>query len=204
MNGKETMMETLGELERPHIVTYALIELLNIAISRLVAVEAYQEAVKSHGLHAEKDSWFSIAFEAILECLVLDIASLLDKGKIQIRKTVSTNCNFKELKYVLENTENGPVRFHGIIDRIDALCDANKDLLPDKLRHKRIAHKDLDELFNHDTTSVIELARMKAFLMEGRCITSDLMEMLVGARLKPYDFEAVKQSQIASILRPDQ
>lgn len=190
-------MGTRSELEQVHIVAYGLSKLVEEAISILQGILAFGDNYPMRASSNAKEDWYSLAYSALLKNLVLEAASLLDHAKY--RK--ESNCNFKELKYVLENCDETKQKYQTVIADIDELLAKHENVLPDDLRHKVIAHKDLDKLFAGEeyTVNLIEISR---FLMEGYKVVSDVMELAVGAPLQFPNLDAIKQSYEESLTLP--
>lgn len=190
-------MSTPNELEQVHIVAYGLSEIVNNAIHLLQGIfamgEKYPQRVRSN---AKKD-WYSLAYSALLKNLVLEVASLLDRAKYK----KDTNCNFKELKFVLEKSDESKQKCQTVISEIDLFLKKYESILSDGLRDKVIAHKDLEKLFSLEEYDV-NLAEISRFLIEGYKIVSDVMKQTVGTTLQFPDFDAIKHNYEESLTLP--
>lgn len=187
-------MSTPIELEQVHIVAYGLSEIVNNAIHLLQGILAMGDNHPTRVRSNAKNDWYSLAYSALLKNLVLEVASLLDRAKYRNE----SNCNFKELKCVLESCDEAKQKYQAVIAEIDELVAKYESILPEKLRHKVIAHKDLEKLFDGKDyyVNLIEISR---FLMEGYKVISDVMELAVGATLEFPNLDAIKQNYEESL-----
>lgn len=176
------------EFGQVHIVSYGLLRLTNDALHLLQGVEALGEKHPDRVTMPQNCDWYSLAYSSLLKNLVLDVASLLDRAKYG----KDSNCNFRELKCVLENDETRKKKYHNAIDEIDDLLKKYDNVVPDTLRNKVIAHKDLDELFSGDDypVNLIEITR---FLLEGQKIISDVFKKTFGIMIEEPNLNNIKQ-----------
>ena len=182
------------EFEQVHIVAYGLLRLLDDACHLLQGIEAFGDKHPDRITNPTNEDWFSLAYSALLKNLAIDIASLLDRAKY--RK--DSNCNFRELKFVLEVTEERKKRFQKVLDEIDELLGKYKNVVPDTLRNKVIAHRDLEELFSGEEYNV-DLIEIKRFLHEGHKTISDVFSLAFGFTLKDPDIDAIKRKYEQSL-----
>ena len=148
-----------------------------------------------------KDDWYALAHSSILENLLVDIASMTDRAKHHTKESFDTNCNFRELRYVLTYCENDSQKYQSVIQEIDSFLNTYDNVVPDILRNKVLAHKDLDELFawRDYNVNLIEITR---FLIEGKKIISDTLEVKFGVHMIIPDFESIKNKYVESLKKP--
>lgn len=187
-------MSTPNELEQVHIVAYGLSEVVDNAIHLLQGILAMGEKYPKRVRTNAKNDWYSLAYSALLKNLVLEVASLLDHAKYG----KDSNCNFKELQCVLKDCDESKQKYQTVIAEIDELVAKYENILPEKLRHKVIAHKDLEKLFDGKDyyVNLIEISR---FLMEGYKVISDVMELAVGVTLEYPNLDTIKQNYEESL-----
>ena len=190
-------MSTPNELEQVHIVAYGLSEIVDNAIHLLQGILAMGEKYPKRVRTNAKNDWYSLAYSALLKNLVLEVASLLDRAKYG----KDSNCNFQELKRILENCDEAKQHYQAVIAEIDELVAKYESMLPDALRNKVIAHKDLEKLFSLEEYDV-NLAENSRFLIEGYKIVSDVMEQTVGVPLPFPDYDAIKHNYEESLTLP--
>lgn len=190
-------MSTPNELEQVHIVAYGLSEIVNNAIHLLQGIFAMGDNYPTRVRSNAKNDWYSLAYSALLKNLVLEVASLLDRAKYGR----DSNCNFQELKCVLENCDDPKQKYQTVIAEIDELLAKHKNMLPDSLRNKVLAHKDLEKLFSLEEYDV-NLAEISRFLIEGYKIVSDVMEQTIGVSLPFPDYDAIKHNYEESLTLP--
>ena len=194
-------MNALGEKEQVHLVAYALDELINRAINKLQAYVAFSDFYPQRANMSMKDDWYALAHSSILENLLVDIASMTDRAKHHTKESFDTNCNFRELRYVLTYCENDSQKYQSVIQEIDSFLNTYDNVVPDILRNKVLAHKDLDELFawRDYNVNLIEITR---FLIEGKKIISDTLEVKFGVHMIIPDFESIKNKYVESLKKP--
>ena len=190
-----------NEFEQVHIVAYGLSALIEKAINKLQAILAFGENYPQRIELETNNDWYALSYSILLESLVLDIASLLDKAKYYSKNSIEINCNFKELKLILKKCSEKAKRYQSIILRIDKMLNKYNDLVPDVLRNKRIAHKDLKEVFSWKEYNV-NLIEINRFLVEGDIILSEVFELAVGPRLELVDFDSIKKKYENSLKLP--
>ena len=189
-------MNDLGEFEQVHIVSYGLATLISDSVNKLQAIMVFGNKSPQRVRLKTSEDWYALAYLGLLENLAINVASLLDRAK----HGKDTNCNFNELKLVLERCSD-KVRFQNVIVEIDTLLQKYEGLVPDVLRNKRIAHKDLDELFSCVEYD-LDLLEISRFLIEGYKTVSDALELSVGARLNMLDFTLIEKKYEESLKQP--
>jgi len=190
-------MDTLGEYEQAHIVACGLNALIERAINKLQAFAAFRDAYPQRANLSDNDDWYALAHSALLENLLMDVASMIDRAKYRN----DSNCNFKELKYVLTNLSIETHRYQGVICEIDHFLQTYADVVPEILRNKVLAHKDLEELFCWKDYK-IDMVKITRFLIEGHNIVDDVLELAVGARPKLPDLDSIKERYERSLQVP--
>lgn len=194
-------MAELGEFEKAHIVAYAITSVLNDANQKLQAIKAFRNVCPNRLVPASSGDWYSLAYWIMLDSLVLDITSLLDNAKFLKKKKEETNCSFDELKFILNCSDENRKKYHRVIVGIEALLKNYKGLIPENLRNKRIAHKDLNELFNWNHYD-IKIDEITKFLVDGYKIASDTLELTIGAIIQVNSFDFLKQKYEESLKKP--
>ena len=180
-------MSTPIDLEQVHIVAYGLNEVIDEAFHLLQGIMAFGEKYPDKVILPLESDWYALAYSALLKSLVIETASLLDRAKY--RK--DSNCNFRELQEVLEsNTDKH--KYQKSIDQIENLLKEYDNLIPDVLRNKIVAHRDLEKLFANEEYG-INLIEITRFLLEGHIIISDVLELSVGAKLANPDLDSIKR-----------
>jgi len=190
-------MSFLEELEQVHIVAYALETLIDGTFNKLQAIYAFGDSHSDRAKLSVNDDWYALVYSVLLESIALDVASLLDRAKYG----KDSNCNFRELKRVIENCGDKKARYDGVLNEIDKLIEKYNDIIPDVLRNKIIAHKDLEQLFTLNDYDV-DLIGITRLLLEGYKIVSDVMELAVGAKLSFPDLDEKQKKYEASLRLP--
>ena len=191
-------MSNMKSYETPYKVASRLVPLLDDAINKLEAALLFEETYPNRVALKRENDWYALAHSAILESLLLDIASFTDNAK---HGKDNTNCNFKELKYVLENSGNNTQQFKSLIGEIDSFLNGYNNIVPAVLRNKILAHRDIEELFSGNTYPInyIEITR---FLIEGYNITSNVYKAMIGAGIPIPDFNVIKKKYKDSMKIP--
>lgn len=117
---------------------------------------------------------------AIEQQLLLDIAKIFDPA--QYRK--SENCSIHLLKELcLKDSKHFPNREQDqLIVKIDELCLEYDKVISKNLRNKKIAHHDLESMFN-DTFPQVSFKDLVALIENYSAILSKIGERILGGEL---------------------
>ena len=163
---------TKSTFEELHIVVCALDKLIDNAISRLAAVEAYETVAHEHEIPATSAEFLEASYVALKDGVTIAVASIFERDKT----CGKTNCSLGEVKNLLGNDTAfrlSDTNRKELANSIECLTNKYKNSGIDDLRKKTKAHYDLDEFFIREQE-------------EGS--VDDLKNLLFGARKIMCDF----------------
>lgn len=175
---------------------YALNELLNEAIEKVSAVEAYIFVRSKVGFSEPQNNYLQTSFGALVESALINCAALFDRAKYRNED----NCSFEQIiEYYKTLDEKDKKKYQNFVPRIQALCLDFNTFFPKEIRNKLLAHKDLKMIFNHDIEP-FKISDLKKVLLDGFKIVSDIMDVTVGAHPKPINFDEIIEKYKESLL----
>lgn len=165
----------MTEFSQAHIVWYGI-------VAFLTRIREYAAALKVLNEFCEnlQNSLLNTSKDAIEQQLLMDIAKIFDPA--QYRK--SENCSIHLLKNLcLKDSKHFP---DGEQDRlllkIDELCLEYDKVISKNLRNKKIAHHDLESMFN-DSFSQVNFEDLVVLIENYSTILSEIGERLLGGEL---------------------
>ena len=169
----------------PHIVWTAIVSLFHFAQNYTAALRAYAEVYRDK----ETNAYIDISQEAIWRQLLSEISKIYDKEAT----CGEDNCSLRRLYFSclhhrrFPNAENDTT-----LKQIDELYARYASLLPLKLRNKKIAHYDLEDMFTYNQVS-ISLDDVEQFINDTADILSQIGGRLFGAELANKYSELVEK-----------
>lgn len=139
----------LKDLKFPHIVWYGLCELSKSLDTHLALLNAYYDIMMEKYTFDENfENYISTTVDAVYSQLLLEIARFFDPAK----QMSNTNCSLFLLKQLLsDNFEKRKVKAEekeSLFIAISTLEAAYNETSIPAFRRKRLAHNDLDDIFD--------------------------------------------------------
>lgn len=176
-----------------HVIAYVLNEQIEHTLDELAAFVAYNEIKSGVAISKSNLLYFDLLNNALFENMLMNFSTLFDRAK----NSSDDNCSFKQLQISCKALSEQ--KYKSVIDEIDLLHSESEIALPKTIRNKLLAHKDSKKIFDL-TISPIDLITVKNTLLHGHNIVSNTFEQNIGASIKQYDFEYVKNGYKQSLL----
>lgn len=159
--------------DEPHIVWYGIVSLFQFTQKYAAALRACGEV---YGDNEQGNAFIDLAQEAIWRQLLSEISKIYDKEST----CGSDNCSMKQLYHVCCNHPRFPDRENDeLLKQIDDLYERYKSLLSKKLRDKKLAHYDLEAVFELKSTYIL-FDDIEKFIVDTESVLSKIGNRLLG------------------------
>lgn len=178
-------MSKKTDYNEPHIVWYGIVSLFQFTQKYAAALRAYGEV---YGDKEQGNAFIDLAQEAIWRQLLSEISKIYDKEST----CGPDNCSMKQLYHVCCNHPRFPDRENDeLLKQIDDLYESYKSLLSKKLRDKKLAHYDLETVFELKSTYIL-FDDIEQFIVDTESVLSKIGVRFLGGELTFQYQEFVK------------
>ena len=161
------------DYDEPHIVWYGIVSLFQFTQKYAAALRACGEV---YGDNEQGNAFIDLAQEAIWRQLLSEISKIYDKEST----CGSDNCSMKQLYHVCCNHPRFPDRENDeLLKQIDDLYERYKSLLSKKLREKKLAHYDLEAVFELKSPDIL-FDDIEQFIVDTESVLSKIGNRLLG------------------------
>lgn len=192
---------TKSTFEELHVVVCALDKLIDNAISRLAAVEAYETVSNEHEIPESAAEFLKASYAALKDGVTIAVASVFEGDKT----CGKTNCSLGEVKNLLANDTGFRLSAESrknLTDSIEDLTNTYRESGIKNLRNKTKAHFDLDEFFVREQGEA-SVKELRDLLFGARKIMNDFFNKWLGITVDWEDYDnrvsRYKQSLLAFI-----
>lgn len=166
-------MSKVTDYNEPHIVWYGIVSLFQFTQKYAAALRAYGEV---YGDKEQGNAFIDLAQEAIWRQLLSEISKIYDKEST----CGPDNCSMKQLYHVCCNHPRFPDRENDeLLKQIVDLYESYKSLLSKKLRDKKLAHYDLEAVFELKSTYIL-FDDIEQFIVDTESVLSKIGNRLLG------------------------
>lgn len=174
------------DYNEPHIVWYGIVSLFQFTQKYAAALRACGEV---YGDNEQGNAFIDLAQEAIWRQLLSEISKIYDKEST----CGSDNCSMKQLYHVCCNHPRFPDRENDeLLKQIDDLYESYKSLLSKKLRDKKLAHYDLEAVFELKSTYIL-FDDIEQFIVDTESVLLKIGNRLLGIAVGWRYQECVKK-----------
>ena len=164
------------KLNKPLVVLMGLSTFINEYAKHMAALNILNE-----NLEKEENHFLRIMYETTSCYLLLEILKIFDNANFG----ESSNCSINKIRELcLEDSNKFPKGKEDVlIKKIDKLKSRCETIIPMYIRHKRLAHNDLETTFLGENV-LVKAKDIQSILQDLAEIIAEICERLTGAELK--------------------
>ncbi len=190
-----------NELEHPLIVWYGIQnEYAKLRKNYSFLLSCRQ--LSDDGVDIEKYATLNIAMAAVKEQLVLFLVKLFDNARHKNRFNETPNCSINLLKELClsKETSRSRIRKENLEAEFESVIVFEKTILSKEQRNKKIAHYDLEHMFDMETI-MIDLCKVGELVWKLDNLLSLVSECLIGARIQFESITELKNTYTAELMK---